>query len=83
MQLVKCRKCPASFVYLRTSKNNYIPVNPESLSDADKHELDSGYTIAFNPKRHISHFVTCLNPDYFRKPKSEPIKSFFEKEEEE
>jgi len=75
-----CDKCPQEFVWLRTREGKWEPVNVESLSDSDKHELNSGYKIFFDPNRHVSHFSNCPYSKEFRKEKTEPQKSFFEKD---
>jgi hypothetical protein len=75
-----CRKCPQEIVFLRTRDKKWEPVNIESLSDADKYELNSGYTVLFDAKRHVSHFSNCKAAEGFRKAKAEPQKSFFEKD---
>ncbi len=71
MRTQKCRKCPKQIVFLKTTAERWEPVNPESLSEADKHELERGLKVVFDPKRHISHFATCPAAAEFRKKKAE------------
>ncbi len=53
----KCRSCGAPIVFLRTSKNNLIPV------DADTVERDD---YQFDRDKHTAHFATCDDPGRFR-----------------
>jgi hypothetical protein len=77
-----CKKCPQEIIFLRTRDQRWDPVNVESLSDADKHELRNNYKVLFDPKRHVSHFSNCPGAPGFRKQKTEPQQSFFEKDPE-
>lgn len=80
MNTVKCKKCPKEIIFLLSRNNKPVPVNPESLSEADLHELNHGYRVIFDPSKHVSHFVTCQHAAEFRKPKTQPVKSFFDKD---
>jgi len=87
MKTIPCKKCFQSIVFLKTRDGNSIPVNPESLSEADKHEINNHLKVNFDPKRHVSHFANCPAAEHFRKSKFkkkfQPQRSFFEKEENE
>lgn len=74
----KC-ECGQMMTFLKTTNDKTIPVNSETLSDADIFELGRGMKVIFDPKRHVSHFINCPLSKKFRKP-TEPVKSFFEKD---
>jgi hypothetical protein len=64
----KC-SCGKMMAWLKTSNNKNIPVDVETLSDSDRHELAHGLKVVFDPKRHTSHFATCPNSEKYRKEK--------------
>lgn len=62
----KC-ECGQMMAFINTAKDKYIPVNVESLSEVDRHELSIGAKVVFDSKRHISHFADCPNAKRFRR----------------
>jgi hypothetical protein len=55
----ECKACKTAIVFLYTSKNKLIPVNPENVDKED---------IFYNYKKHVTHFITCPRAEIFRKP---------------
>ena len=64
-----CKSCKKGIAWLKTTDGKSIPVDYDSLSDADRHELNRGMKVTFNKERHITHFVTCPNADKHRNPR--------------
>jgi hypothetical protein len=61
----KCRSCGAYIVWLKTSTGKNMPVDADSLDEA---EIEHGERPVFDAKEgHISHFATCPDAGKFRK----------------
>jgi hypothetical protein len=61
----KCRSCGAYIVWLKTNAGNSMPVDADSLDEAD---FLRGKLPIFDAKAgHISHFATCKDADKWRK----------------
>lgn len=67
--VAKCKKCDAEILFLRTSKGNLIPVDVESVSRDEQHDLKQGKDVLFVRGQHITHFSSCKFADDFRKKK--------------
>jgi hypothetical protein len=57
---IECRSCGQYIVFLPTASGKSMPVDADTVE-----ESDDGY----DPKRHVSHFSTCDQPERFRKPR--------------
>jgi hypothetical protein len=55
-----CKACGKALRFIDTAAGKSMPVDADTCSDDDG---------IFDPKRHVSHFVTCTDPDRFRKKK--------------
>jgi len=55
----ECRSCGAPIVWVKTQAKKSMPV--------DAHTYDAEDGLAFNHKKHVSHFATCPNADKHRK----------------
>lgn len=71
MNVRTCRavECRAEFVYLKTVKGKFEPVDVGSLSSLDRKLLAAGEELPFDRSRHVSHFITCKDSKRFRKGK--------------
>lgn len=84
MNITKCRACQAPIIFIKTVAGKTIPVNPEEVAYEQKAggslkivtpngEVLSAERPADPQKAtgigYISHFATCTNPDFFRKPR--------------
>ena len=71
MILTICKVCGKEIYFLKTSKENMMPVNTESISQDDKDFINSNLEdVLFDPKKgHISHFVDCPEAKEFRRKK--------------
>ena len=54
----KCRTCGKEIVWLKTLRGKSMPVDAETVDEGEKE---------FNYKKHISHFATCNQPEFWRK----------------
>jgi hypothetical protein len=69
MKIIKCRRCPANIVFLKTAKGHQIPIDIDSLTVEDKRNLDAHQEVEFRHGDHVSHFASCPAAASFRKPK--------------
>lgn len=58
LRTVPCKACGQYMVYLKTSSGSNMPCDAESVTEGDEE---------FDPKVHVSHFITCPEADKFRK----------------
>jgi hypothetical protein len=58
----RCRSesCRARIIWLKTVDGKNMPTDADSVKPEDTE---------FDPKRHVSHFSTCKDPDHHRKPR--------------
>lgn len=64
-----CESCGAEIYFCTTKKGKLIPVNSESLDVYERVAMDNDREIKFVFNKHISHFATCSNANYYRKKK--------------
>jgi len=57
---MKCRKCNAEIVFLRTATGKMMPVDANTVKPGD---------VNYEHHKHTSHFATCPEADRFRKVK--------------
>ncbi len=63
----KCRSCGAYIVWLKTKAGKTMPVDADSVDDADA-PVGAGEKPLFDANAgHVSHFATCPNADKHRK----------------
>lgn len=55
----KCRACGKELRFIRTPAGKSMPVDADTCTDDDA---------IWDPAKHVSHFITCTQPDRFRKP---------------
>jgi hypothetical protein len=61
MKIVTCRRCGARIMFLRTMKNNAMPVNAETVKEGD--------TMFLKHEGHVPHWATCKFAAEFRRQK--------------
>ena len=66
MNIVRCRSCDASIVWMRTQLGKLMPVDTEGVDEGEL-EFDLAGAPLFNSHNHTSHFTTCPNADEWRK----------------
>ena len=73
MQLKKCKSCGKEIYFLITKKGGRMPVDAESLTEAEKRIIEANRELIFKSEKegghHMSHFATCDQPKKFRKVK--------------
>ena len=70
----ECSACGADIIFLWTTKDKKIPVNPSNVLPDE---------VMYNYKKHVTHFITCPRAEVFRKraqPDPEAEKQKAEKE---
>ena len=53
-----CRSCGAAIIFLPTKAGKKMPIDFETVEAGD---------VAFDPKKHRSHFATCPDAAKYRK----------------
>lgn len=56
--VVRCKSCGADIVWFKTPAGRNMPVNAAGVYEADS---------AYDPAKHMSHFVTCPQAGMHRK----------------
>ena len=70
--ITSCKECGARISFVLTAKQNYMPIDADSLTEADLALLEDSHSdkiITYQSKYHRSHFSTCSDPGRFRKRK--------------
>lgn len=63
-----CRSCGAPIVWMRTEQGQMMPVDADSVDEAEL-EYDDDGTPRFQYGTHASHFASCDQADRWRKPR--------------
>jgi thiamine kinase-like enzyme len=66
MKLSKCSSCGASIVWLKTAAGKNMPVDAETVGDADQ---------VYELGKHKPHWASCPNANQHRTKKNEPPKT--------
>lgn len=89
VKVTRCKACGAEIMFLKTAKGKSMPVDSHSLefvpdlNGKDLYVLADGNVMRgvpakeTDPDKHIgfvSHFSTCPNGDFFRKPRKKERK---------
>lgn len=56
----RCRSCKAAIVFLKTRTGKTMPIDADTVEPGDEF-LELG--------KHVSHFATCPDATYYRKPR--------------
>lgn len=63
----QCRACKAEIGFVVTRRGKNMPVDAESLTEADLEVLGRvGEKVEYRHGEHVSHFNTCPNAKEFR-----------------
>lgn len=54
----RCRTCNAQIIWMKTAKQNVMPVDADSVDPGDEE---------FDTTKHVSHFASCPNSDKHRR----------------
>jgi hypothetical protein len=69
MRTKTCREasCGVEFVWLDSVKSpgKFVPVDVDTLSEEDVELLERGEPVAYDERRHVSHFRTCTEANTF------------------
>lgn len=57
----QCKSCKSKIIWVKTNGGKRMPVDWREDLEGDK---------IFDPKRHISHFSSCIDADNWRKNKN-------------
>jgi len=55
----RAKTCRKEIAFLKTRTGANMPVDPESLTDADRGALARREVVAWRPKEHVNHWSTC------------------------
>jgi hypothetical protein len=59
--------CGTAIIFLPGSSGKFVPVEVNSLTQADNEEIGRGYKPGFRKAVHVNHFSTCTNFRDFHK----------------
>lgn len=65
--MARCKECGAEIYFLTTKKGKKIPVDADSMTEEDVQDIKTGNKRLFRYGDHVAHFLTCTDPDKFRK----------------
>ncbi len=68
--LTYCTACSEPIVFVNTKNGKQMPVDTDSISEAEKELAVKGEGFLFDFGRHVSHFSTCPEALKFRKSKN-------------
>lgn len=68
---MKCRapKCKKEIVFVKTPDGKDMPVDANSLTAEDIMLLAQQVVLNYKPGVHVPHWVTCTDPQHFKKEK--------------
>jgi hypothetical protein len=59
IKISRCRSCDESIVWMRTDAGKNVPVNADSVDEADLDFNEVRQPMFDETKDHVSHFKTC------------------------
>lgn len=63
----RCRSCDESIVWMRTNTGKNMPVDADTVDEADLETTEDGAPLFDHQKGHVSHFATCPHADEHRR----------------